>query len=79
MFHPCLPDRRVPRAVQHYQRLQRRAGTDAVRAVHQSAQEKVRGTFQRAVGEDGVGEGERLGSLPGTSRIITTWCLSLLT
>lgn len=46
VFHPCLLDRRVPRAVQHHQRLQRRAGADAVRAVHQSAQEKVRGRFQ---------------------------------
>lgn len=32
------------------------------------------------VGWDGMGgEGESLGSLAGTSRIITTWCLSLLT
>lgn len=42
VFDRCLPDRRVPRAVQHYQGLQRRAGPDAVWAVHQSAQETVR-------------------------------------
>lgn len=29
--------------------------------------------------EAGAGEGERVGCLPGTSRIITTWCLSLST